>query len=127
MALGRADDVAVCMRNTLVNRHKDPEAQLLLTVMRKSSPSASLVNGVASHAQKQDDVALVGIQPTQPSACIAPAILPNAGHLHCDDHLSTAARRRVPLRQRSYRAPALLMASANRCAARAPTSSHCSR
>ena len=82
--LGRDDEVTHCVRTTLVGRHEDPEARLLLSATRKSGPSAALVNGVASHAQDYDDVGLVGIQPTHPSASIAPAIFAEAESLQCD-------------------------------------------
>ena len=84
VVLGRNDDVTHCVRNTLVGGSEDPEARILLTATRKSGPSAALVNGVASHAQDYDDVGLVGIQPTHPSASIAPAIFAEAESLQCD-------------------------------------------
>ena len=82
--LGRNDDVTQCVKNTLVGKTEDNEARILLSATRKSGPSAALVNGVASHAQDYDDVGLVGIQPTHPSASIAPAIFAEAESLQCD-------------------------------------------
>ncbi len=82
--LGRDDEVTRCVSDTLVGRNEDPEARVLLSAARKSGPSAALVNGVASHAQDYDDVGLVGIQPTHPSASIAPAIFAEAEFLQCD-------------------------------------------
>ena len=84
VVLGRNDEVTHCVKNTLVGRHEDQEARILLSATRKSGPSAALVNGVASHAQDYDDVGLVGIQPTHPSASIAPAIFAEAESLQCD-------------------------------------------
>ncbi len=82
--LGRNDEVTTCVRNTLVGRNEDPEARVLFSATRKSGPSAALVNGTASHSQDYDDVGLVGIQPTHPSASIAPAIFAEAESLQCD-------------------------------------------
>ncbi len=84
VVLGRDDEVTHCVRNTLVGRNEDQEARILLSATRRSGPSAALVNGVASHAQDYDDVGLVGIQPTHPSASIAPAIFAEAEALQCD-------------------------------------------
>ena len=82
--LGRNDDVTCCVRETLVGQHEPPEARVLMSSTRKSGPSAALLNGVASHAQDYDDVGLVGIQPTHPSASIAPAIFAEAEFLKRD-------------------------------------------
>ena len=84
VVLGRNDEVTQCVRKTLVGQHEDAEARLLLCATRKSGPSAALVNGVACHAQDYDDVGLVGIQPTHPSAAIAPAIFAEAESLGRD-------------------------------------------
>ena len=84
VVLGRNDEVTTCVRNTLVGRNEDAEARILLSATRKSGPSAALVNGTASHSQDYDDVGLVGIQPTHPSASIAPAIFAEAESLQCD-------------------------------------------
>ena len=84
VVLGRNDEVTTCVRNTLVGRNEDAEARILLSATRKSGPSAALVNGTASHSQDYDDVGLVGIQPTHPSASIAPAIFAEAESLQRD-------------------------------------------
>ena len=84
VVLGRNDEVTTCVRDTLVGRNEDPEARILHSATRKSGPSAALVNGTASHSQDYDDVGLVGIQPTHPSASIAPAIFAEAESLQCD-------------------------------------------
>ena len=84
VVLGRNDEVTQCVTNTLVGGNEDQEARILFSATRKSGPSAALVNGVASHAQDYDDVGLVGIQPTHPSASIAPAIFAEAETLQCD-------------------------------------------
>lgn len=82
--LGRNDEVTRCVRDTLVGRHEDEEARILLSTTRESGPSAALLNGTASHAQDYDDVGLVGIQPTHPSASIAPAVFAEAESLQRD-------------------------------------------
>ena len=84
VVLGRNDDVTNCVRQTLVGKNEDPEARILLSATRRSGPSAALLNGVACHAQDYDDVGLVGIQPTHPSASIAPAIFAEAESLQRD-------------------------------------------
>ena len=84
VVLGRNDDVTNCVRETLVGKNEDPEARILLSATRRSGPSAALLNGVACHAQDYDDVGLVGIQPTHPSASIAPAIFAEAESLQRD-------------------------------------------
>ncbi len=82
--LGRHDDVTRIVRATLVGADEKPEARLLFSAARASGASAALVNGAASHAQDYDDVGLVGIQPTHPSASIAPAIFAEAEALGRD-------------------------------------------
>ncbi len=89
--LGQDDEVTSCVRKTLVGRNEEPEARLLLSAIRKSGISAALVNGTASHSQDYDDVGLVGIQPTHPSASIAPAIFAEAETLKRDGRAMVCA------------------------------------
>ena len=89
--LGRADGVTRVVRATLVPPGSPPEARLLFGATRASGPDAALVNGSASHAQDYDDVGLVGVQPTHPSASIAPAIFAEAETLGRDGAAMLAA------------------------------------
>ncbi len=89
--LGRGDEVTRIVRDTLVGAHESPESRLLFGVERVLGPSAALVNGVASHAQDYDDVGLSGIQPTHPSASIAPAVFAEAEALGRDGKAMTTA------------------------------------
>ena len=77
--LSRNDEVTRILRQTIVpNAGISGEARLCFTAARAGAPEAALVSGTASHAQDYDDVGLVGIQPTHPSAAIAPAIFAEA-------------------------------------------------
>ena len=77
--LSRNDEVTRILQRTVVpNAGPSGEARLSFTAARASAPDAALVSGTASHAQDYDDVGLVGIQPTHPSAAIAPAIFAEA-------------------------------------------------
>ena len=89
--LGRDDEVTNLVRKTLVGHSENPEARLLLSSESKSGISAALVNGTASHSQDYDDVGLVGIQPTHPSASIAPAIFAEAETLRRDGRAMVCA------------------------------------
>lgn len=89
--LGRDDDVTRIVRATLVGAGEPGEARLLFGAARAGGPSAALVNGASAHAQDYDDVGLVGIQPTHPSASIAPAVFAEAEFLGRDGKAMVAA------------------------------------
>ena len=77
--LSRNDEVTRILRQTVVpHAGLSGEARLCFTAARAGAADAALVSGTASHAQDYDDVGLVGIQPTHPSAAIAPAIFAEA-------------------------------------------------
>ncbi len=82
--LGRHDDVTQALRAVLPPTQAVGEARICFGSQRASALDAALINGAASHAQDYDDVGLVGIQPTHPSAAIAPAIFAEAEALGRD-------------------------------------------
>lgn len=74
--LGRNDDVTRVV--TMVTGPRGGDSRLCFGAGRATAPEAALINGASAHAQDYDDVGLGGIQPTHPSACIAPAIFAEA-------------------------------------------------
>jgi len=82
--LGRNDDVTRALRAVLAPGQAQGEARLCFGAARSNGPDAALISGAASHAQDYDDVGLVGVQPTHPSAAIAPAIFAEAETLGRD-------------------------------------------
>ncbi len=82
--LGGDDEVTRIVGSTLTRADPAGEARLLFGARRATGPEAALVNGTSSHSQDYDDVGLVGIQPTHPSASIVPAIMAEAEALGRD-------------------------------------------
>ena len=82
--LGRNDEVTRALRAVLAPAQHSGEARVCFGSLRTNGPDAALINGAASHAQDYDDVGLVGVQPTHPSAAIAPAIFAEAETLGRD-------------------------------------------
>ena len=74
--LGRNDDVTRIVTGVVGPRGGD--ARLCFGATKASAPEAALINGASAHAQDYDDVGLGGIQPTHPSASIAPAVFAEA-------------------------------------------------
>ena len=89
--LGRNDDVTCALRSVFGAGLPEGEARFCFGAQRGSSDQAALISGTASHAQDYDDVGLVGIQPTHPSAAIAPAIFAEAEVLGRDGRAMLAA------------------------------------
>ncbi len=74
--LGRNDDVTRIVASVVAPRGGD--SRVCFGPVCATAPEAALINGAAAHAQDYDDVGLVGIQPTHPSASIAPAVFAEA-------------------------------------------------
>ncbi len=74
--LGRNDAVTRIVKSVLAPRGGD--SRICFGAANAGPADAALINGVAAHAQDYDDVGLVGIQPTHPSAAIAPAVFAEA-------------------------------------------------
>lgn len=74
--LGRNDDVTRIVRKTFAPQ--PGPSRLCFGAERVDAAGAALVNGASAHAQDYDDVGLVGIQATHPSASIAPAVFAEA-------------------------------------------------
>ena len=87
--LGRSDDVTRIVRTTITSL--DGPSRLCFGAAAAAPADAALINGVAAHAQDYDDVGLVGIQPTHPSASIAPAIFAEAEALGRDGKVMLTA------------------------------------
>jgi len=76
--LGRDSDVARILRSVLNLGAGLGEARVCFTAERAAAPQAAFVNGAAAHALDYDDIGLNGLQPTHPSAVLAPAIFAEA-------------------------------------------------
>ena len=89
--LGRHDEVTHALRAVAAPSQSTGEARICFSAARTRGPDAALISGAASHAQDYDDVGLVGVQPTHPSAAIAPAIFAEAETLGRDGRAMLAA------------------------------------
>jgi 2-methylcitrate dehydratase PrpD len=81
--LGRNTEVVRILRSVLKLRSGSGEARICFGTDGADAPQAALVNGTAAHALDYDDIGLNSVQPTHPSAVLAPAILAEAEALGC--------------------------------------------
>jgi 2-methylcitrate dehydratase PrpD len=81
--LGRDTDVVRILRSVLKLGAGSGEARICFGADGAPATQAALVNATAAHALDYDDIGLNSVQPTHPSAVLAPAILAEAEALGC--------------------------------------------